>query len=234
MYVLEEFSKVIATKISVNPIFLTGLTMFSVFAITLRKSVNFSLKAKELIFNSAGVRYFIALFFLVFLFAQASYGQVERRPGTPSGVLPVKSDSLNRALPDTIPPAPVDTLKADSIKVPLPKGDIETTINYTARDSILMSWDNKMIWLFGQAKITYGDIELEAEEIIIDYGNSTLTAHGIRDSLGQRVGYPIFKDGQQIYETKDIVYNFKTKRARISEVVTAQGEGFIHSEAAFK
>ena len=110
-----------------------------------------------------------------------SYGQVEQRVGTPSGGLPVKSDSLNRSLPDTIPPFPVDTLKRDSIKVPPPKGDIETTINYTARDSILMSWDNQMIWLFGQAKITYGEVEQEAEESIIYYVKSTLTAHGIRD-----------------------------------------------------
>ncbi len=94
--------------------------------------------------------------------------------------------------------------------------------------------DGKKVWLYGDAKIVYGSIELEAEEILIDYGNNTLTANGIRDSLGQRIGYPIFKNGSELYETKDIVYNFKTGRARITEVVTQQGEGYLHSDAAFK
>jgi hypothetical protein len=129
---------------------------------------------------------------------------------------------------------PLDSLLADSSKVKPPKGDIETTINYSAKDSILANMNNQMVWLYGEAKIVYGDIELEADEIVIDYDAGTLTAHGTRDSLGNRVGYPVFKNGAELYETKDIVYNFKTKRARISEVVTQQDEGFLHAYAAFK
>lgn len=148
--------------------------------------------------------------------------------------LPAKNDSSVNQKNDTIP-APADSLKtkADSTQA-TQKGDIETTIKYSAKDSIRATMDGKMIWLYGSAKITYGEIELEAEEIIIDYGKNTLTAHGIRDSLGQRVGYPVFKNGNELYETKDIVYNFKTGHARISEVVTQQGEGYLHVEAAYK
>jgi hypothetical protein len=153
---------------------------------------------------------------------------------TPGGVLPLKNDSSNLAPPDSIPPIPGDTLKPDSVKAPPPKGDIETTINYSAKDSIVATLNNQKILLYGDAKIKYGEIELEAQEIEIDYANNTLTAHGIRDSLGQRIGYPIFKNGPELYETKDIIYNFKTKKARISEVVTQQGEGYLHSEIAFK
>lgn len=131
-------------------------------------------------------------------------------------------------------PATPDTLKNPADTVPPAKGDIETTIVYSARDSIHTSLDGKTIWLYGNAKIKYGIIELEAEDIIIDYANHTLTAHGRRDSLGRRVGFPIFKNGAEVYETKDIVYNFKTGRARISEVVTQQGEGYLHGDVVFK
>jgi hypothetical protein len=142
------------------------------------------------------------------------------RPDTlQSDTLTNPSDSLS---------AQADTLKRQA------KGDIETTINYTARDSIRASVDGKMIWLYGDAKITYGEIELEAEEVIIDYANSTIQAQGAKDSLGNRIGYPIFKNGAELYETKGIVYNFKTRRASIKEVVTQQGEGYLHSDAAFK
>lgn len=181
-------------------------------------------------------------FIIVTLFlttAISTVAQVERPVKNPAGTLPVRKDTT-RAAPDTIPNRSdtlnitSDSLKIQQDSIPPPKGDIETTINYTARDSIRVSVDGKMIWLFGDAKITYGEIELEAEEITIDYGNNTMTAHGVRDSLGNRVGYPVFKNGPELYETKDIVYNFKTGRARITEVVTQQGENIIHGKTVFK
>ncbi len=197
--------------------------------------MNFSLKAKAFIFTQALVRYFFLLFILFIGVVATSSGQ-ERRVNAPVGTLPVKADSTIAPADSLSAASPLaDTIvnKSDTTKV-ADKGEIETTINYSARDSIRASIDGKMIWLFGDAKIKYGEIELEAEEIVIDYGNSTLTAHGTRDSTGARVGYPIFKNGAELYETKDISYNFKTRRARISEVVTQQGEGFLTSEAAFK
>ncbi|MBL3656539.1 putative LPS assembly protein LptD [Fulvivirga sediminis] len=123
---------------------------------------------------------------------------------------------------------------ADSTKSETPKSDIETTINYSARDSINFSVDSKIVKLYGDAKIDYGAIKLEADHIEIDYNNHTLTAHGKEDSLGRKVGYPIFKNGAETYETKDISYNFKTGEARISEVVTQQGEGYLHGETVYK
>jgi hypothetical protein len=237
--VLEEFSKVIAKSNTINPIFLTGSTMFKVFAITLRKVVNFSLKPKDLTINSGLVRYFSIFFSIFFLTAISAVAQVERPLKNPARPLPVKTDTAHTKTDNITNPS--DSLgnlsdstyqRADTI--PAPKGDIETTINYTARDSIRASMDNKMIWLYGAAKITYGTIELEAEEIMIDYANTTITAMGVRDSLGNRIGYPLFKNGAELYETKGIIYNFKTKRARIQEVVTQQGDSYLHSKAAFK
>src|SRR5688572_4689045 len=165
--------------------------MFRVFAITLCKIVNFSLKAKVLFTNSARVQYFISFILFVFI-VTTGYGQVESEIKPPTGILPIKADTSN-INPDSIIVA-TDTIPKvnDSTKVkPAPKGDIETTINYSARDSIRASVDGKLIWLYGDAKIKYGEIELEAEEITIDYGNNTLSAQGIRDSLGNRIGFPI-------------------------------------------
>lgn len=202
--------------------------MFNVFAITLCKIVNFSQEAKEL--NSIRVRPFIITLF-IFLVVHAVHAQVDSVRNVPQGNRPAVNDT--NKVPDSLKLAS-DSLKQDSIKVKPPKGDIETTITYTARDSIRASMDAQMVWLYGEAKVTYGDVELDAEEIVIDYAAGTLTANGKRDSLGQRVGYPVFKNGAELYETKDIIYNFKTKRARISEVVTQQGDSYIHSNAAFK
>jgi hypothetical protein len=179
------------------------------------------------------VRPFIITFFIFFSF-HAGYAQVDTVSRPPQGNLPVKTDTTNKVPGDAVLKQPSDTLTADSVKTKPPKGDIETTINYSARDSIRASMDSEMVWLYGEAKVTYGDIELDAEEIVIDYARGTLTANGKRDSTGQRIGYPIFKNGQELYETKGIIYNFKTKRARISEVVTQQGDSYIHADAAYK
>lgn len=126
------------------------------------------------------------------------------------------------------------TSKSDTVKNNPPKGDIDTTIKYSAKDSINFSIDSKIVKLYGNAKITYGSIQLEAEHITIDYDKNTLSATGETDSTGRKYGYPVFKNGNEVYETKDITYNFKTGRARISEVVTQQGEGFLHGETVYK
>jgi len=76
--------------------------------------------------------------------------------------------------------------------------------------------------------------ELEADIIVIDYDQSTITANAGTDSLGNRVGYPLFKNGTELYETRDMVYNFKTKKAKISEVVTKQNDGFLHGKTVYK
>jgi hypothetical protein len=183
------------------------------------------------------VRYFFILLSILFIVTVSAKAQ-ERPIKNPARPLPYKTDSVSIQNDTTINPADTIYSDLDSARVKAdtipPKGDIETTINYSARDSIRATIDGKMIWLYGDAKIKYGEIELEAEEIIIDYANSTISAQGIRDSLGNRVGYPLFKNGAELYETKGIIYNFKTRRARIKEVVTKQGDGILHSEAAFK
>lgn len=198
--------------------------------------MNFSLKAKHLLLNSRIVRPVLFIFLLVVFTFQASAGWAQDRPERPvrqPQIRQPKTDPLKNSS-DTVKNV-TDTLKnaTDTLKS-VPKGDIETTINYKATDSIATSVDGQIVKLYGAAKIVYGTIELEADEITIDYKNHTMAANGRRDSLGRRVGFPVFKDGGQLYEMKDILYNFKTGRARITEVVTEQSEGFLHSETTFK
>ena len=126
-----------------------------------------------------------------------------------------------------------DTIKTDTLSRRR-KSEIQTTITYSARDSINSRVDRKIVYLYGDAKIKYGEIELMAEQIVIDYEKSTISARGKLDSAGRRVGYPIFINGAEKYETRSIDYNFKNRKARISDVVTKQDEGFLHGEAVMK
>lgn len=208
--------------------------------------MNFSLKAKHLLLclgkalraHAPVIRvertWRLALT-LVFAIAIAgpSVGQVERRPGEkPPPIEPKPTnnfDSLKRE------GSKRDSLKQDSLKqAKRKKGEVETTIVYSAKDSINVSLDRKIVRLYGDAVVTYGNIQLDAELIVIDYEKAEITANGKPDSTGRLIGFPVFKEGSETYETREMVYNFKTKKARISEVVTKQGEGFMHGSKVFK
>jgi LptD protein len=180
----------------------------------------------------------LVLSVLLLLIATFTSAQVER-PIREPGKLPAKADTLApQANPhlqsdSSLVKSDSSTVKKDSVKT-AKKGDIETTIYYSASDSINFSLDKKIVKLYGDAKVKYGSIALDAELITIDYEQSTITANGKPDSLGRLVGFPIFKDGGNEYETKDMVYNFKTKKAKISEVVTKEGEGFMAGDEVYK
>src|SRR5690606_9978087 len=142
---LAEFSKVIARKMHVIPIFLTVSSMFRQIAITLRKFVKFSLKRKNPAISRSMPRSFV-LFFLFCVNAPYIHEQIENPIRAP-GEIPTQPNALT-----TRHTMPTDTVavRPDST-VPPTQSDTETTIRYSARDSIRASIDGKKIWLYGQA-----------------------------------------------------------------------------------
>jgi hypothetical protein len=188
--------------------------------------VNFSLKVKSLSEVPKGIGMRLLFLFSLTLLSLAAQAQVQRQPGA-------AVNNLRAIAQDTIP---LDSVKAkqDSLARKRRKKDIDSTIEYSARDSINSSLDRKVVHLYGDAHIKYGEIQLMAEDVTIDYEKSTIAAEGRVDSLGRHVGFPIFINGSEKYETQSIVYNFKTRKALISEVVTKQGENILHGKAVFK
>ncbi|MEP3387520.1 MAG: putative LPS assembly protein LptD [Reichenbachiella sp.] len=136
------------------------------------------------------------------------------------GVDPELLDSLTETVPEAV--------------APKPKSDIETTIDYKARDSIFFDLQNQMMYLYGESEIDYGDISLSAERISLDWVTNSIQANYILDTAGKKVGKPIFKEKQDVYETDDIKYNFKSKRALINGVITEQDGAFMHGERVKK
>ncbi len=129
-----------------------------------------------------------------------------------------------QALPDTV------ATPQDTAVVTAPQGDITTTIKYSARDSIIFEVERKVVHLYGDATIDYGTISLKAAYVEINYDSTTLRASSLTDSTNKAVGTPVFTDGGESFEAKRMVYNYKTRKGVISEVVTKQGEGYIHGE----
>ena len=152
-----------------------------------------------------------------------------------------------RPVPDTMAgpaPAAADTARlvqrvsgpADSLTVRTRrKGQVETTVKYTAKDSIQFDVTNKVARLYSKAKVDYGTTNLKAALITVNYGLNTMTAEGKLDTLNHKLlDRPVFKDGDGLYTAGKIAYNFKTKKGKIAEAVTTQGEGFVSAEVIKK
>ena len=56
-------------------------------------------------------------------------------------------------------------------------GEIETTVNYVASDSIFYNLENQEISMYGESNIDYGSINLRAEEIEVDWNQKTIEAN---------------------------------------------------------
>lgn len=158
--------------------------------------------------------------------------------GTPSGDVAVDLpetqafDSL-KALPnDSVSPvASADSVGKSLSVAPVSrirreKVDLDHQVDFQSSDSMIVV-GRSLAKMFGDSKVTYGEIELQSENIEMDLQNNTVYATGVRDSLGVLDGTPVFRNGSETYESETMSYNFKTERGFITNVVTQQGEGYL-------
>ena len=82
--------------------------------------------------------------------------------------------------------------------------------------------------LYGKAEVTYGDIKLKAAIIKIDWKNSLLYAEGTYDSNHKYIDAPVYTEKDQPYNAKRMIYNFKTKKGKLFDLITQEGESYIH------
>ena len=83
------------------------------------------------------------------------------------------------------------------------------------------------VFLWNDAEVYYEDVVLKADYIELDLNSNMVIADGLVDSTGEMQGMPVFKDKNSEYEAGRMVYNFKTKKGKISEVRTQEGDGYI-------
>ncbi|RYF78191.1 MAG: LPS-assembly protein LptD [Cytophagaceae bacterium] len=119
-----------------------------------------------------------------------------------------------------------DTTKA-------PADQFTTTVRYSSKDSSQVN--GQIVELWGNAEVVYGDISLKADYIKLNQATNEVYARGRYDSTSKKtVGTPIFKDRSEEYNTKEIRYNFKTKKALVQGIVTQQGDGNIRGKIVKK
>ena len=133
-------------------------------------------------------------------------------------------DSIVKAEGDSL--APVTTTRRDTSRFVREFVDLDHIVEFNAKDSIILYGRNHAT-MYGGSKILYGDIDMSASQISMDMDSSQVHAIGVLDSIGDLIGNPVFKDNSGEYESKEMKYNFKTKRGYITDIVTEQGEGYL-------
>ena len=116
------------------------------------------------------------------------------------------------------------------------KGAIDAPINYKANDSIVF-FGTGTGFLYGNSNVRYQQahpIELQADLIRMNMDSNTVYATGRLDSLGKEIGLPIFKDNNDEYSSKELSYNFETRKGFIKGGITQQGEGYIVADKTKK
>ena len=73
-------------------------------------------------------------------------------------------------------------------------------------------------------------MDLKSDRIYMRMNSSLVHATGARDSLGKMYGLPVFKMGNDTYESDTMAFNFKTKKGLINDVYTQQEDGFMTGE----
>ena len=86
-----------------------------------------------------------------------------------------------------------DTVKSETLY-------FESEIEKFANDSIKLDIANRKAYLFGNAKIKYQHTTITASYIEINWNKNTIYATTSLDSLGDKIGHPVFTEGQDSFK----------------------------------
>ncbi|MCE9539961.1 MAG: hypothetical protein K8R85_12190 [Bacteroidetes bacterium] len=138
----------------------------------------------------------------------------EERP--PIATSPLERGLRGEAISDTI----IQPVQENSF--------LKEKITYSATDSLVLDMANQKAYLYNNAIVIYEDMRLEAGYIELDFGKNVLFSRGVKDSLGNIVQKPVSNQNGEKFNAGEITYNFKTKKGKIRDVITKQGDGYIH------
>lgn len=121
------------------------------------------------------------------------------------------------------------SLAADSTKSKTSDiSELTEIITFESADSLTFSASGTA-HLYKDGKVLYGELDLSGGYIVMNMDSSTIFAVGLKDSVGNVSGNPVFTDKSGSYESRDLKYNFVSQKGIISDVVTQQGEGYVVS-----
>ncbi len=172
-------------------------------------------------------------FLLIIVFNVKGYTQQKTVPNATNTEISDKKAATDSIQTNLTRPVIADSSALDSnknkkpLKPKMKEGSFESKVDYKSKDSLRFNVKKQLVYLYGEAEVNYGETNLKADYIELDLQKNEVFARGSIDSAGKEFGTPVFKDGPQEFEAKDIRYNFSTEKGLITEAVTQQGDGYV-------
>lgn len=144
--------------------------------------------------------------------------------------LPPAEDSIARRR-DSLRVAD-STSRADSLFL-LDKSSLTRPAFSGAKDSIRQDFSNgqRKMYYWGDVEVSYENIKLKADHMEYDMSTGTVYARGTYDSLAQEwKGQPEMTQGSQTFNMEEVRYNFNTRKARITNMITKEDDGILHGK----
>ena len=161
-------------------------------------------------------RVFSGVIFLQLLILQYSHAQA--------------TDTLVAAKADSV--ARQDTTKKKAT-------GIDTSVVYSAVDSIVYSYPKKVMMMYGNGDVKYRTLGLKSERIDVNWNDNNLDSYGVLDSskIGKTDslkklyrGTPVMIDGGETYQGWKIGYNFKSQKGLVTLGETEMDQSYYHGE----
>ncbi len=134
-----------------------------------------------------------------------------------------RKDSLRRA---------DSTSRADSLFL-LQKSSLSRPAFSGAKDSIRQDFSNgqRKMFYWGDVEVSYDNITLKADYMEYDMATGTVFARGTYDSTAHEwKGQPEMTQGGQTFSMEEVRYNFNTRKARITNMITKEDDGILHGK----
>lgn len=144
--------------------------------------------------------------------------------------LPPAEDSIARRR-DSLRVAD-STSRADSLLL-LDKSSLTRPAFSGAKDSVRQDFSNgqRKMYYWGDVEVSYENIKLKADYMEYDMSTGTVYARGTYDSLAQEwKGQPEMTQGSQTFNMEEVRYNFNTRKARITNMITKEDDGILHGK----
>ena len=122
-----------------------------------------------------------------------------------------------------------DSIRLDSMNRAKSTG-VDAPVKFSAQDSMVYRASDKLAFLYGSSNVVYQNMDLSSADITMNMDSSLVRATGVKDTIGDLQGRPVFKMGDTQYDSDTIAFNFKMKKGFINNVYTAQEDGFLTSQ----
>ena len=137
----------------------------------------------------------------------------------PLDSLALMRDSISRARQDSL-----DLLEKSSLTRPAFSAAKDSTRQ-------VFSEGQRKMFYWGDVEVTYENIKLKADYMEYDMNTGVVFARGTLDTLtGEWKGQPEMTQGTQTFNMEEIRYNFNTRKARITNMITREDDGILHGK----